>query len=211
MERQDTGLCAADLRAFHQEGFCIKPGIFTESELESLKRGLADEIADEAERLHAQGVIRDPCAHEPFETRLARLMEREGAAAASVFGRVHDGRFHGPALLRTLRHEPLLKCVQDIVGPDVVGSSAYRVRAKLPNQPYGIPWHQDSGYFMPHCDRHMIVTCWIALVDTTVANGCLHVIPQANTSGVLTHFTSTDRWLFIPDDRLPRANGGHAR
>ena len=198
-----SGLTRGEVRAFQEDGFFIKPGLFVATDLEPLRRGLAGEIAEEARELHAQGAIRDTFAQEPFETRLARLMEAEGEAATSVRMRIHDGRFHGPAMLRTMRHERLLACVQDLVGPEIVGSSAYRVRPKLPNQPDGVPWHQDSGYFLPHCDRHLIVTCWIALVDATVENGCLHVIPRAHTRGVYTHCSGGGRFLFIPDAELP--------
>ena len=93
-------------------------------------------------------------------------------------------------MLQVLRHEGLLSCIESLVGPDIVGSSVYRVRPKLPFMPHGeVPWHQDSGYFLAHCDTDLIVTCWLPLVDATVENGCLHVLPRVHKSGIRRHYT----------------------
>ena len=50
---------------------------------------------------------------------------------------------------------------------------------KPPNHGGGVAWHQDYSYWtrtspMAH------LTCWVALEDATIANGCLHYIAGSN-------------------------------
>ena len=89
--------------------------------------------------------------------------------------------------------------------PDIIGSSVYRIRPKLPGWDRGeVPWHQDSGYFLAHCDRHLIVTCWVPLVDATLENGCLHVMPTVHKTGILRHYTEGHAgFLEVADEDLP--------
>ena len=48
------------------------------------------------------------------------------------------------------------------------------------------PLHQDNSYFriVPH---HAGVTCWIAVDDSTEANGCMQYIPGSHKLGLLKH------------------------
>ena len=129
----------------------------------------------------------------PFDQRLA-LIHAEGeklgtTVAGAVYGAISVGG-RGGELLNLLRHPNLLSLVTDLLGPDIIGSSVFRIRPKVPRHEHGeVPWHQDSGYFMPHCDSALIVTCWIPLVDATLENGCLYVIPKAHQSGIIRHYT----------------------
>ena len=119
------------------------------------------------------------------------------------------GGYNGPAMLPCIRHAPLLSCIESLVGPDIVGSSVYRIRPKLPGWRRGeVPWHQDAGYTLAHCDRHLIVTCWVPLVDATLDNGCLHVIPTVHQGGILRHFTGGNAgFLEVPPDQLLPVEG----
>jgi phytanoyl-CoA hydroxylase len=48
------------------------------------------------------------------------------------------------------------------------------------------PLHQDNSYFKvtPHSAG---VTCWIAIDDATIENGCLHYIPGSHALGLVKH------------------------
>lgn len=204
------GLEKAEVEVFHKEGYLVKEGVFGERDLAPIRQALSQIVEDQARRLYAEGKLKDLCADEPFERRLGRIYRQEPEAGQAIYSAVlgrGGGGFHGPAMLGMLRHGPLLACIESLVGPDIVGSSVYRVRPKLPGAAHGeVPWHQDSGYLLAHCDRYLIVTCWIPLVDSTRDNGCLHVLPGGHRRGIVRHFTGGHAgFLEIAPEDLPAA------
>src|SRR6185295_18282150 len=68
-----------------------------------------------------------------------------------------------------------------------------------------VPWHQDSGYFEPYCDRSLILTVWVPLVDATEENGCLQLIPRVHKAGIYRHVANTqhNKYLEIRKPDLP--------
>src|SRR5262249_27040861 len=94
---------------------------------------------------------------------------------------------------------------EQICGPELIASSVYRLRPKIPRYDYGaVPWHQDSGYTEPFCDRHLMLTVWLPLVDATPERGCLWVIPGAHRGEVARHRRHAAlRYLEIPPEALP--------
>ncbi len=203
-------LTQEELRSFHSRGYLLKPGIFCEDDLQSLRAAITEIIDREAIARHAAGQLSPLYRQQPFGRRLASIHAENPAAgeriALAVMGK-GGGGFKGPAMLQTIRHARLLSCIESLVGPDIVGSSVYRIRPKLPGWDRGeVPWHQDAGYTLAHCDRHLIVTCWLPLVDATLENGCLHVIPTVHSDGILRHFTGGHAgFLEVPSDHLPAA------
>jgi phytanoyl-CoA hydroxylase len=77
----------------------------------------------------------------------------------------------------------ILDVVSSLIGPDIklFGSQCFM------KPPGGIekPYHQDSAYF--HIEPKELVTCWTALDDATLENGCLCVIPGSHKGQILNH------------------------
>jgi hypothetical protein len=180
------------------------PDVFEPGELEPLRQELAGVVDRAARREHEAGKLPELYENEPFETRLTRLCQHTDAVYWAVLGKGGGGHA-GEELFRIITHPKLLAKVESLVGPEIVGSSVYRVRPKVPGLPHGVvPWHQDSGYFAPHCDDRMILTCWMPLVDATVENGCLWVLPRTHRSVVYRHHTGGHAgYLVITDEDLP--------
>ena len=100
----------------------------------------------------------------------------------------------------------LLDLAESLLGPEIIASSVYRLRPKVPGFAHGVvPWHQDSGYFEPYCDEELVLTMWIPLVEATPERGCLRVMRRAHTNGVVPHRRATDGtgYLEIPKPHLP--------
>jgi phytanoyl-CoA hydroxylase len=57
--------------------------------------------------------------------------------------------------------------------------------AKPPQARTELPWHQDNGYTPLVPEEY--VTCWLALDDADVDNGCLWVIPGSHRRGTVRH------------------------
>jgi len=72
----------------------------------------------------------------------------------------------------------------DLIGPDV---RLYHDQAvyKMPEKPRRFPWHQDNGYTFVTPQQYL--TCWVALTDATLDNGCPHVVRGLHRMGTLQH------------------------
>ena len=89
-----------------------------------------------------------------------------------------------PLLRRFSMHPFFAGACADLVGPDV---NLYWDQAvyKKPEKPRRFPWHQDNGYAFVEPQQYL--TCWVALTDATVTNGCPQVVPGVHRLGTLEH------------------------
>ena len=202
-------LTEEQVSAFFREGFLVVPDLFHPEELEPLRREI-DAVVDAAAReLAREGRITDLREEEGLETRLTRLLEDHPECTKDYLRAIQGkagGGHAGPGMFHVIAHPRLLDAMECLVGPEIVGSSVYRIRPKVPGLDRGVvPWHQDSGYFAAHCDRHLIVTCWIPLVDATLENGCLWILPRVHPQGILTHHTAGHAgYLEVREADLPQ-------
>lgn len=208
MEKATDGLSETQRRTFLEEGWLVVPDLFEPKELEPLRREIGELVDSAARRLLAEGRITNSHSEASFETQLTRLLEDHpdliGEYQRAIEGRAGGGHA-GIEMYRLITHPKLLDLMESLVGPEIVGSSVYRIRPKVPGLARGVvPWHQDSGYFADHCDSSLIVTCWLPLVDATPENGCLQVLPRTHRSGIARHHTGgPSGYLVITDDDLP--------
>jgi phytanoyl-CoA hydroxylase len=198
-------LTSEELQQFSTLGYVVKNDIYQTEDLQLLKDGLTDAIQQKCDALIEEGTLDRDFAEESFETRLTEIHRHNPDAAHAVLMSIWSGTFHGPGILKALRHRPLIDCIEDIIGPDIVATSIYRIRPKVPGYVRGeVPWHQDAGYSMPHCYKDMMVTCWIPLVDATRDNGCVWVLPEFHEEGIITHYTGGHGgFLEIAPEDLP--------
>ncbi len=85
----------------------------------------------------------------------------------------------------------------DLIGPDV---RLYWDQAvyKKPEYPKHFPWHQDNGYTF--IEPQAYLTCWIALTDATIENGCPWIIPGGHLHGTLKHRASEAGYVCREED-----------
>jgi len=202
-------LTPQQVRFFHEEGYLIVPDVFAPPDLEPLRAELHKEINRKARELQAAGKLTDLHAELDFDRQLAAIYrdssENGDQIIRSLEG-LRGGGFHAPEMFAVISHHQLLQRVGELLGSEeIVASSVYRIRPKLPNLGRGVvPWHQDSGYMAEHCDRHLIITCWVPLVNATVENGCMQILPRTHEGKVVTHHTGGNAgFLVIKDENLP--------
>jgi non-heme Fe2+,alpha-ketoglutarate-dependent halogenase len=83
-----------------------------------------------------------------------------------------------------VRNPRILDAVEDVIGPNILcwGSSFF---IKEPRNPAFVSWHQDSTYW--GLDPADVVTAWVALTDSTPANGAMRVIPGTHLLDQVPH------------------------
>lgn len=89
-----------------------------------------------------------------------------------------------PLLERIARDRRFVELVEPLIGGD---QRLYWEQAvtKPPRARTELPWHQDNGY--APTDPPQYVTCWLALEDATVRNGCIWVLPGSHRRGPVRH------------------------
>jgi ectoine hydroxylase-related dioxygenase (phytanoyl-CoA dioxygenase family) len=89
-----------------------------------------------------------------------------------------------PKLRALAAHPTFVGLCADLIGPDV---NLYWDQAvyKKPEKPRRFPWHQDNGYTFVLPQQYL--TCWVALTDATLDNGCPWIAPRLHRRGTLRH------------------------
>ena len=90
----------------------------------------------------------------------------------------------------------VIGALRDVLGPNV-GLYLSGVWSKMPGGSKFVSWHQDGAYYA--FDRHVSVTAWLALTDSTDEKGCVKVIPGSHRDPVHAHDETYD-----PDNLLSR-------
>ena len=87
-----------------------------------------------------------------------------------------------PQLFEFLLADAVLDLVEPIIGPDIGLWSSHFI-SKAPRVGHATPWHEDSAYWEGRVSRmDQIVTVWLAIDETDVANGAMGVIPGSHLS-----------------------------
>lgn len=210
MNHTPPPLTATQRKQLVEDGYLVVPDLIDLVTLDALRDEFNQIVDATAQQLHAEGLIPASFSEAGFDRQLAEIAGFSVDAARELVNRIHgvvggEGGHMGPGVFDLLTHPRLLDAIESLVGPEIIGSSVYRIRPKAPGLERGaVPWHQDSGYLLNHCDKELIITCWIPLVDANLENGCLHVIPKVHQNGILRHHTGGKAdYLVINDEDLP--------
>jgi ectoine hydroxylase-related dioxygenase (phytanoyl-CoA dioxygenase family) len=185
-------ISAEQASAYDERGFFVLEDAFEPRDLEAL-------VADSD---HAQERIRDFLRTRPGG-RLAISRADEITFAPHLVKQ-------SPSARAFCTSAPLVELAHDLLGPDVRlywDQSVY----KRPGTKAPFPWHQDNGYV--YLEPQHYLTCWVALTDATIENGCPWVVPGAHRDGTLAHEWTDLGWVCFPDDPpeslpVPVAAGG---
>lgn len=128
-------------------------------------------------------------AIDPLEATAERAL-RERAGGRFGIARADEIVFsphlvtRSEALRRFAAHPLLALLSRELIGPDVRLYWDQLVYKKA-GSPEEFPWHQDNGY--TYVEPQQYLTCWVALTDATVDNGCPWIAPGLHRLGTLAH------------------------
>ncbi len=126
---------------------------------------------------------------DPIEARVEQFLQTQPggklfiARAGEITFSTHLVK-HSQRFVEFVREPAFAEIAHDLVGPDVRlywDQSVY----KKPGTESPFPWHQDNGY--TYLEPQQYLTCWVALTDATVDNGCPWVLPGVHRRGTLLH------------------------
>jgi phytanoyl-CoA hydroxylase len=183
-------LTAEQVHTFREEGVLVAEGVLNAADLAPLIEEYSQWIDRRARDLAAQGSITDLYEGEAFGRRDALLY----AQTADITKGMDIMTVLGPSTFAFLHNEHLLDAVESLIGGEITCNPIQHIRAKPPARYsgegagfYNVPWHQDAGVTWEEADQSDIITCWMPLVDATVENGCMEVVPGAWRGGYLEH------------------------
>jgi non-heme Fe2+,alpha-ketoglutarate-dependent halogenase len=133
-----------------------------------------------------------PVMSEPEARRLRATLEAiEAGMGGPLRGDLrHKAHLLFPFLADLIRHKAILDAIEDLLGPDLLcwNSNFFIKEADTPSF---VSWHQDSTYW--GLSSPDVVTAWVALTPSNLANGAMAVIPASHTSDQIPHRDTFDR------------------
>jgi len=186
MVAQSKGLTAEQKELFERDGFLAYGPIISDEELEEV-RARIEAIADGATNVPEDHIRLEL---DYLEGKLPGVRRRD-AVWQMVGLAKHDG-----IITNLVRHPRILDVVQSLLGPDIKYYSD-QVLMKPARHGSAVNWHQDS-YYWP-IEPTNLVTCWLALDDATLENGCMCFIPGSHREGVREHTRNDQRTMKVED------------
>jgi ectoine hydroxylase-related dioxygenase (phytanoyl-CoA dioxygenase family) len=93
-----------------------------------------------------------------------------------------------PAVLEMAYHKRALTIARSLQGNDMEMDFDMLIN-KAPHTGTVTPWHQDAAYWINLPDKRA-VSCWLALDNATLDNGCMWYIPGSHLLPLRTHKSS---------------------
>jgi ectoine hydroxylase-related dioxygenase (phytanoyl-CoA dioxygenase family) len=170
-------------RFYETDGYLVLPNLLSDEELAPAREAMTQKVDQIANRMVADGVIKDALKDRPFKYRLAELFVGLTDQDFLKYG-TRSWRDRFPGYFRLMSNPRIIDAVESLIGPEIFSNPVYNTRPKVPKVAAGaVPWHQDKSYW-PDANSNPVITVWIPIVDSTHENGCLHLIPGTHTRRV---------------------------
>ena len=186
------GLNSEQIAFYKDQGYLLVEDVIPVEDLQLLISELNETVDQNARNAQARGELSDLFEDEPFERRLARIVESvadpsDTSFSDTLFEGLH-GKLKTEGMFAVQAHPAILDIVESLIGPEILAHPQFNIRPKLPNQDTSVvPWHQDLGYLQPDASETFMVNFWIPLVDATVENGCMEVIAGSHKAPLINH------------------------
>ncbi len=155
---------AAEIELFHQQGYLAGPRVLDEEQLDSLKARIGDILAG--------------------QTDMPEMLMGETAEKSKAKGQLPSVKVvnlfrHDEVFANVYKNETIGSLAHDLMeGPVRVWEDQMIYKPPFEEQA-ALGWHRDYT-FWNHVGPADMATCWIALDDATVDNGCMQVIPGSH-------------------------------
>lgn len=185
-------LSEAEVDRFAQDGILVVENLLTTSEIAVLRERIEWVISGESH------LGEDHLQMEP----LVKSGDLEADNYGASLRKMSHLAFADEGFKSHARNEKILDCIEVLLGTGDIKLYQDQLFMKPPRVGSRQPYHQDKplGFDIEPAD---MVTCWAALDDASIENGCLWMLPGTHKFGV----TEMDEWMEYEerskDGRLP--------
>ena len=188
-------LSPEQIERFNTQGYLVVENVVDPALLVRIHAEYDAALAKHYAQWHADGLVSDPPDGLSFWDKLdrARAANQEWFQPLDISlphaDITEETPLHtGPAAFDLLTHAPILDTIESLIGGELTSTPIQHVRIKPPEREVNkdevrahivaTAWHQDRGVGLEEADQTEMITCWIAVNDAHVGNGCLQIIPN---------------------------------
>ncbi len=160
--------------AFWQNGFLPVVDVLNVAEVDALRKRTE------------QIIVGEVAFPQEFLQVEPELDDSDGNGVPAIFRvrKLWNLTKYDPVFQEYARHPKIVAVLCDLLGPDIK-LYADQMLLKPPFHGSAKPYHQDSPYWP--VEPMELVTCWMALDDASVENGCMRFLPGTHKLGPLEH------------------------
>jgi ectoine hydroxylase len=177
-------LSALERRAYAEDGFFIRTGVFAEHEIDEV-RDAVERCADRARAATEGGRTYQIDGNVYCDASGATIQFEHLPGTRTV--RVIEPFHHLDERIDRLIDDPrLVDPARDLLGETEISLFTDKLNLKRPGEGSRFRWHQDSPYwahFFPDVER--LPNAMLSIDDATEVNGCLRVIRGSHRRGML--------------------------
>jgi len=188
-EERKMALNEADRNSYEKNGFLVVRDILSRGQLEGLRKE-CDSLLEDAISAHSA----------KRTASVGFRLESPELAAQKTSVRSMIGLAAKIDFFKSVASTPkILEIAAELTGgAEQLMLHGDQIFLKPPYLGTARPLHQDNGYF--HVEPHSAaITCWMALDDATLENGCLSYVPGSHMLGLLPHCRFDDHNLTVSE------------
>ncbi len=176
----------AERRAWREDGFFVRSGVFSVPELEAL-RIAAERVGAETARLATRAGRAYQIDGNRYADVGAVTVQYEHEPGSSTLRVVEPFHHLDPLFERLVGDPRIVAPMCDLVGVERVALWTDKLNLKQAERGSGFQWHQDSPYWAHACEHlDRLPNVMLALDDADEENGCLRVVRGSHRRGVLS-------------------------
>ena len=181
MTVQPIILSEGQLESFEAEGWLVVQNALKEDHLGPIRQVMSRTVDRQSREWLRQGLIKDACEGEPFETRYGSLRQQLPATFSNSWRRI----LVSPEIFSVWQYPPLISIMRQLIGDELYASTIWNGRPRAPQQSVQtIDWHQDAQYMQDYDEKDIAIGVWIPLVPVEEKSGCIQVIPGSHRKGL---------------------------
>ena len=175
-------LTADQIQSFREQGYLLIPNLIDFGTVKDYQVIYEDFLSG---RVNTQGFRSDLSGVVDSANDSADQQSQERITQIMVPSRLQ------PSLLQQALHQRCLAVSHQLLGADLALDFDMLID-KPPHSNTETPWHQDSAYWLKLPDTRAL-SCWVALDETTVENGCMWYVPGSHLQPMRAHKQSGNK------------------